>query len=274
MAIKEECCYIGRGEIFLKKCLTEQEIADGVVAEFESVGNTENFSITSEVNTITKKNYISKCGGIECTYSSLDDIQINLTLCCYKDLNIGLAMGSDCIVVPALAEVPAAPVTLTQTVATNYVNIPIIPEIDPAIPYTVLVNGIDVTADFEIVAGELTYVGGEPLVDLDAVEFNYTSLFVAATPEQKKFNLFSCTSDVYELEFRGCNAAKGSENTEWNVNLYQVCFEPASEFQFLTEEFGTIELVGRLLPDRTRSINDGTTTFPSEYGSICISQGA
>lgn len=291
MAAKEECCYIGRGELFLKKCLTDEEIADGVTSEFVSVGNAENFSFTTEVNTITKKNYISKCGGIECAYSSIDDIQVNLTLCCYKDLNIGLALSGACIEVPAIPEQPEIPgeeagdEEFQFTWNTGDGNFfAVSPQIDctELNDIVVEINGQDAEDDeFTCSADGVTYTGplldeGGPLI----IIVRYTSLGTEATPAvpaqpaQKKFNLFSCTSDVYTLQYRGCNAAKGSDDSRWIVDFHQVCFEPASEFQFLTEEFGTIELVGRLLPDRSKVLSDGTTDFPSEYGSICIIDGA
>ena len=293
MALKEECCFKGVGEIFLKKCLTDEEIAANGPAEFVSVGNSENFTVTSEVETLEKKNYMSKCGGLECVVSTISSVQVNLTLCCYKDLNMSLALAADCIEVPEVAEVPEVPpgpaTHTVQWAEGDSLTFDLPGGIDCSQAWSVNINGQGADEFFtcDIATNTITYTGnlfpngplGETAIGnpgfTDGVDFTYISLGTAAVPAQpasKKFNMFSCTQDVYELEFRGCNAAKGADNT-WVTNLYKVCFEPASEFQFITEDLGTIELVGRLLPDRDRVISDGTTDFPSEYGSVCIIDG-
>lgn len=274
MAFQEECCYIGRGEIFLRKCLTQAEIDAGVVSEFISVGNTEEFNISSEVNTIVKKNYISKCGGIECSYSSIDDVQINLTLCCYKDLNVGLALSGDCIEVPAVEAIPAGllsvgPITIGADESLPFIEIP---GVDQNQAIVVSVNGSQAAGfGLDVPTERMLNLAYDP-VEGDVITVDYYTLGVEGVAPAKKFNLFSCNSDVYELQFRGCNAAKGNDGKVYTLNLHKVCFEPASEFQFITEEFGTIELTGRLLPDRTKTITDGTNNFPSEYGAWCIEE--
>lgn len=290
MAIEQDCCWIGRGEIFLRRCLTQAEIDAGVTSEYVSVGNTENFEVTSEVNTIVKKNYISKVGGVECTYSSLDDVQLNLTLCCYTDGNLALALAADVIDVPEVAAAPG--VAATTTVTWNVGDTPVytVPaDMDQTAAFSATVtsgsnNGSDITSFFDLVNGQWVYnqdhtvsAGNGPLEPDDGnqdITFGYTTLATEAVSASKKFNLFSRNSDVYELQFRACNAAKGGATKTYTLDLYKVCFEPASTFQFITEEFGTIELTGRLLPDRTRMISDGTTDFPSEYGAWCVVEEA
>lgn len=258
MATENNCCYLGRGEIYAKVCLTPAEVAAGDKSDFISLGNAETLTITPQVTTVEKKNYTSKAGGTECSIDTVDSVDVSMDLSCHTVGNLLKAFAGNEYEV-ASAPVVDEPHYLTALTGDGSYFILDLPS-DGTAP-VITFGGVDISADFTVNGDLLTYTGTSLLPgDLDA------ELLVSYTSQSYKGVVgLGSTQREFEIVFKGCNL-NGSATNKFEVRLYRVKFSP-SEFNFINDtDFNVITLAGKSLPD-SRQVAPGQF---SEYFNLCL----
>lgn len=250
------CCYVGRGKVYLQKhgtgCPTS--LVPWTTPKVE-VGNTESLTFEISENVIEKKDYTSAAGGVECSFSEVESVTLNMDTSCFKAGNLALALfGStasvaggavtdelhfvqstdDLVVFDKKYDKDAAVVVTSNPAGTTYVL---------GTDYILTPNGIKLLSTGTITAGSdlLIDYTSLPYIDIQAV---------------------TSPSDFYKVIFDGVNANDGSP---LYLEIYKVKFTPSS-LDFISDEFATVELEANV----TKWDCVNATTTVSAYAKVRI----
>jgi hypothetical protein len=253
--MKDFCCQLIRGEVFLRKLSATSPNPNGLLP----VGNVTEFSVSHEVTEIEQANYQS-LGGTTCKVSYVNGANLNLTMGCIKAKNLALAILGD-----GEFENVAGAAVLNEVHRVNAIGelvlFNFIP--DPTVAIVVTnVGGLTTYAagvDYErtphgikILEGSTITLGANILVDYT---YGSNTLINALTQSQ---------SD-YEVVLAGINAAGGSE-TPVKFQAFKVKFNPTEEFSLIGDNLATISLVGEILRDETKLT--GSKFYKFEMGEL------
>jgi len=232
-----QCCYIGRGKVYIQKhgtgCPTTLVPWTTPVIE---VGNTESLNFEVSENVIEKKDYTSTAGGVDCSYSEIESVDLTMDTSCFKAQNLALALfGAQSVV--------AASVVTGEIYTVNSTSdfIAFAKKYDPAVAPVITDNPNTVTyvagTDYTLTPNGIKIIPGGAIVAAQDIIVNYTSL------EYINIEAVVQSSDYYKVIFDGVNAV---DNQPLYLEVYKVKFNPSS-LSFIADEFATVNLEGKVL---------------------------
>ncbi len=235
---QKSCCYVGRGKVLIQKheasCPTTAAPWGTALTE---VGNTESMAVTVDENTVDVKDFTTSSGGIECSFTDIEGIELAMEIRCISPRNLAIAFGGsesdvsssaivdethrvndDCevIIFKELYDTSIAPVVTDVGGATTYVA---------GTDYDLTPNGLQVNA-----AGSIATAAD--------IEIDYTS------KAHVDIEGLVSSQDFYRVVLDGVNAHDG---LPMRMELHKVRFKPAGGFDFIGEDFSTLSLTGEVL---------------------------
>lgn len=234
--------YIGVGSIWIQK----RNSAEAA----RMIGNCSKLSFAITEGEKSQRNYLD-CGGGEInSISRIESMAIQITAHDLSPENLAMALyGATTTTAAGTVTDESHVVTLGQPIELNY----------PSSAITSVKEGVTVLiagTDYDIVDGEIVPKGGA-LINGDTVLVTYTRV-ASATVEALVNGGFE-----YDLEFRGMNEAHGCRTV--NVNAFRVKFSPTAGLDLIGDDFGSMELTGKVLRDSTK-----TGTGISKYLKIVM----
>jgi hypothetical protein len=226
---------------------------------FKFLGNVSTFQVTIEEETVTEKDYTSCGGGADCSVSMIDSVNLEIETNCWSRRNLDFAFyGDSQEIAPGLAfaetffvgadpEEALVPLTFLPDETNNPVLVQSIANgvtYVQGVDYYVSANGLVLTPATTIPANQ----------DLD-ITYDYSA--------STAVDLLTGQSSEIELFFDGRNCANGDK--PFQIRLYKVTLTPASEMDFIGDDFGSITLNGTVLSDCC--VQQTYNPF-SQYGKI------
>jgi len=240
------CCFKGRGNIYFRKkvafCPT---LLNPNTNPWYPIGNASLFQINTTTTESTVKNYTSKAGGIACSSVEIDQVNLNVTMNCFKKRNILLALLAE----GAVDNIPAAAIvneTFVVAEEGEFIPLDFIPT-----GSTIVVTGTAGTPVY-VLGTDYTLTGGGILLitvaDGGAITVG-TDLFIDYSyPLQTHLDIIQSVSEEYEVYLDGFNIAEAGA-PPFGVHLYDVRFSPAQNIDFISDEFITLEVTGKVMQD-------------------------
>lgn len=245
MATSQNCCYLGRGKLYVRPYICLDEETPVNPNSWEYIGNSEEFSVTPNTNEIEKKDYTSCVGGTDCSFTEIESVDVNIVSCCFNDANLARAfLGAGAVVPP---ETIVGEPHIASVVAGTDTILLAMKSIDKAIPPVVTnaTTAAVLVLDTDYVIGEgceiIILAGSTAVSDGDEITLDYTTLESYCVQ-----GLLESTSEV-EIRFQGFNCENGEA---FNSHFYRARLTASEQFDFInTDDFGRITFSGKLLKD-------------------------
>lgn len=241
------CCFKGRGKVWFRKQVDFCPVLPGTPNPnpWYHIGNAELFQINTTTTEQTVKDFTSKAGGIACSSIEIDQVNLNVTMDCFKKRNILLALLAE----GAIDNVPAGAVA-------NEVFV--VEEEGEFIPLEFIPTGASVVVtgtagapvyvlgtDYEVTGTGVQLItvadGGSITVGTDLeIDYNY--------PLQTQLDIIQSAAQEYEVYLDGFNIAEAGA-PPFGVHLFRVRFSPAQNIDFISEDFITLEVTGKVMQD-------------------------
>lgn len=252
-AESNDCCSIDYGKVFIRPYFCPTTANPNRDEQWRYLGNVSALNITSDINEIEQKNYATRAGGVDCYFSDIEALNIEMTLACMSKENKALALVGD-VTESAVESVVDEPhqvlaegdyILLEKLADTSTI---VITDDLGATTYVLGTDYIIEGRTIQVLAGTTMALDSTVLVDYTTYAFS-------------RIDIFKGTSFEIEVKFVGGN--KTVENSAIEGHLYRVRLSPAESYSFIDDgEFKTVELSGKLLEDSQRTGNAGT------YGNI------
>lgn len=262
MAQKNDCrCFKLRGKLYYRDYYCPESAGDLNTDPWTYLGNSENFSITPNVNTETVPDYTNCAGGTLCKNTQIETIDISFTTTCHSVENLALAFNGESAVVPE------GPITGEEHYIADPFTEPciIIPNECPDFskPFTVEANGNPLTEgthfyiEDNVIFLDKDNVGGAYNAG-DSVRLDYIA--------KEQFCIEGLLSASKDLEFRfiGKNCDDGKPI---DINIYRACITASDEFTFISDTFNRITFNGVLLQDSSKK-GDGASKYYKVAGAV------
>ncbi|MDQ3160593.1 MAG: hypothetical protein M3Q51_06165 [Pseudomonadota bacterium] len=239
--------YIGVGSIWIQK----RDSAEAA----RMIGNCSKLSFAISEGEKSLRNYLD-CGGGEInSINRIESVSIQITAHDLSPENLAMALyGTASATAGGTVTDESHVITLGQAIELDF----------PSSAITTVKEGVTVlvaNTDYEIIDGDVVPKAGGALIDGDTVLVTYTR--VASATIQALVN----GGFEYDLEFRGMNEAHGCRTV--NVNAFRVKFSPTSGLDLIGDDFGSMELTGKVLRDPTK-----TGSGVSKYMKVVMATAA
>lgn len=231
------CCYVGRGTVYLQKhdtgCPTTLVPWTTPLIE---VGNTENLALEVNQNELEVKNYMNAAGGLDCTFTEIESVDLTIDTKCFKASNLSLALFG----YEGTSTAGAVVNELHQANSTTDF-IPFNKKYDPTAAVVVTGTGGTPTyvagTDYVLTPNGIKLIAGGAITAGTDLEIDYTAL--ASTVIQGIIK----PTDYYTVVFDGVNAV---DNQPLYMKIYKVRFNPTS-LTFIGDDIQTVSLDGKVL---------------------------
>lgn len=238
-----ECCFKGRGKIWLRKQI---DACTGNTNDWFHVGNASIFQLNQTTTESTVKDYTSKIGGLACSSIEIDQVNLNLTLNCLNSRNFGLALNAE----GYDGNVPAGTVTnegYTVRAEGEFIPFSFMPDDDSNLVVTGTGGSPTYTkdVDYRVTGNGIELI---PTADGGSITAGTVLEIDFAYSLQTLLDLIQSASIEYEVFLDGYNIA-ASTPKKFGVHLYRVRFTPATNVDFLSDDFATMELTGKVMQD-------------------------
>lgn len=256
----ESCCGMFRGQWKAERCLTAQEIADGVTYPEIDLGNVSAFQLSTSINELTKKSYIQKCG-LDCYYPELESVNFSMELNCVQANLLNIALGGESYEFPGGNQTDE----FLYNGGTTPDDLTFCPSLfAKSVVAIVHETSGDITSFFDFVNGKFVYngdtsVGNGPLTE-DVPE-SITIEYVACA--YSKVNLFTCVSIYHSITFEGCNVL---DNKPVKFSINRVRISPTSGLDLIGDDLLTYEVTGVALPTGDTITDPNANPILSPYG--------
>lgn len=267
MAIRNYCCFKGRGEISLVNYAARLARTAG----FAPVGNASAFAINVTENTENIPDFTSPAGGTACAFREIQTVTANLTLRCHSPQNWALATSGsgENTEVATAAVVNEEHVLWPGTVEPleHLIDDTVAPVITSVVGTTTYVAGTDyiVTPSGSIKHLETGSIPAPTIASGKGqpnVRVSYTRR------DQRLIQLYTQPAQAVALHFDGYNVAE-TPVVATHFDLCRVVFGPAAAITVIGDNLATLELTGTVERDTTRPL--GTLSNPfSQYGTLKI----
>lgn len=241
----ETCCLIGRGKVYMRK------LANPQVNPLVFVGNVEQLNLTIDESEISVQDFTTAAGGKDCSQTKIDAVNMNMIMRCFKPENIAKAIYGN--VVPQSAS------SVSNEAHT-------VLGVDSFIPFnklanmagTIVVTGPSASptyvegTDWERGNNGIYIPAGSSLEAEDALEIDYPAI------EGSTIEFLTNAGQEYELVLDGIN---GENNQPFFVQLYRVKLSTATQLDFISSEFGQIEVPGQVLKSATIAGDADTSAY-------------
>lgn len=239
-----QCCYIGKGTIYARLV--------GSAAAAVSLGNCSKLELQIEDDVKTVKDYESGGGGIACSVSRINGINVALSMNCLSAANIAKALFGTTASAVGGAVVDQVEIVypsgfvylapgMTSVVVKHTSGTPVY---TLGTDYTLGNNGIVITAAGAITSGQ-------------SLKISYTK------PALTTIELLTSAAGEYELSFDGLNEMESGSPTF--IRLFKFKFGPAKNFGLIGDDPTALECVGKLNKDTTK-----TGTGISQYAKMVV----
>jgi len=233
--------YIGKGTIYMGTS------ADLLI----SVGNCSKLTIGATEEEQTLKDYQNAGGGDANVLKRIDSAEVNITAHDFNVRNIAQAFfgGTDAVTAGAVsgeAQTTPSDVSADFLLTTDFMI-----DTDIAVTEATYTEG----TDFEVTSGGLIILASGTIPASTALAISYTKKAVDVV------ELLVNAGQEYVARFVGLNEAQSG--TPVVVDLWRVKFGPTQAWDLIGDEFGAIELAGKLLKDSSI-----TTAGLSQYAKV------
>jgi len=233
--------YIGKGTIYMGTS------ADLLI----SVGNCSKLTIGATEEEQPLKDYQNAGGGDANVLKRIDSAEVSITAHDFNKENIAQAFFGGVDAVASGAVTDEAQTTPSDVSADFLLKTDFVIDTDE----TVTVTGETEGTDFEVTSGGIIILAAGTIPADTALAISYTKKAVDVV------ELLTTAGSEYIARFVGLNEAQSG--TPVVVDLWRVKFGPTQAWDLIGDEFGAIELAGKLLKDSTI-----TTTGLSQYAKV------
>jgi hypothetical protein len=219
--------YRGTGIVYLEN--DNEQLVD--------VGNVTAFSYSAAEEKIELKNYRTPAGGNYNSDTRIESVEVSMSVSDFSAENLaigtfGIASALTSSTVTDEAQTTPDDVSVDFLLPTDF-------QIDTS--GTTTVTGYTEGTDFNVVAGGIIVLAAGSIPASTALAISYTSL--AANKVEAFIQAAQDRRMVVDLVNTGKN------NAPVRVTLHRVKFGPASDQNYIADEFGSVDLTGEALPD-------------------------
>jgi hypothetical protein len=225
--------YAGVGKVYARRY--------GVAEALREVGNCSNLSVSYEEDAREQTDFTKGGGGVYASIKRINNATCSFTWLDFSPRNLREVLFGGVTVTTGGTVVNEASVAyrggLSKTVHPN----PTVVTVQNQAGTVTYVNN----TDYEVRGGGIWITPNSAMTDGQAIRFNYTYAaydtiegLIASAPE-------------LEMLFEGVNEA--DSNTFVNLDLWRVKLGPPSDVQFISEEFGQLEIEATLISDPTKT---------------------
>lgn len=249
------CCLFVRGNLAWRDVV--DPCSGGGVGPFEKVGELSAFGYTPQITKIGGTKSLSLEGGLTCSVSTFDGLNVSMTVRCASNGNLATAMfGQHGAVTDGTVtgeSIDGSMVSAGAYVPLKYVGAKNVVVVSP----TGAVENVDykvTPAGLEIIEGSTVLTDGTDMI----VNYSYST--------QGRVEIGTRNSVEKELLFNG----KDQEGNAIVLRLYRVDIAADGEVQWLNEnDFITFTISGTALVDETQDAVEFSPGLPrSQFGYI------
>lgn len=221
--------YLGAGKCYIREA--------GTAAPLRELGNASVLKFTTEEDEKDMTDYTQPGGGVYASVKRIKSVTCALTLHDFNASNLAMAVYGSA---QALATQ-----TLVDSPATAYQG-GLIPLQSPS-----AVTVTDAAGTTTFVAGTDYEVRKEGIYILGGAIADGTPILIDATLGAAKIiQALTSSGKTYELVFGGTNEATGKGR---NAHAFRVQFGTAKELPFIGDDFGALEIEGKVLKDTSKT---------------------
>lgn len=246
----ENCCYIGRGKIYLAKRPDECPVPGGPVQlpTYYFIGNASTFDLAVNEKEIKEPDYTTAGGGTDCATSYIEDIKVNLDVSCWNIENLRLALFGE----------GEADNTTAGTMTIQYQ----LESLCTYVPLEFVHDGVTLTVT-DILGGTTYTAGTDYILENNAIFIPDTSTIPSPSvitvtysyDTQTTLEILKGGAENYYLIFEGIN---GDNNQNLVVSLFNVKFGPTSGLNFISDEYASLAISGTVQKDPCQNDCYGT----------------
>lgn len=257
MSTKKECCYSGRGKIYVRPwvCLDAETLYNP--NPFRHIGNALSLELSISETEFSVPDRTSCAGGVECYASIIDGVSIEAVLTCWETQNLAKGLFGTSYDIAA-GTVAGEPYTSPNNVTDDW----FIPLVNIPTEGTLVVAGYVEGVDYIVTGGGILFYGSlnggtVPADTAFTVDYDFDA--------QECIPLLTDSPSEVEIFFDGENCSSGRP---FRFTLCRVRCKPFDTIPFISgDEFAELNFVGSALKDPSKKAIAGGLPF-SQYGKI------
>ncbi len=235
--------YLGSGKVYVRVA--------GAAAGLRFVGNVTDLSFNVTEDNKELKDRTQPGGGTYNEVRRIDSVEATIKMTDFSPENLAMAAYG------AASAIAATPVTNEPHTAYRGGFVSTLYPIDTTA--TVTVNAAGSPATLYTAGSDYIVRGGGLEIPETSTIVEASSILVDYTPKAgDKVEALVAAAQEYEFVFDGLNEARSGKTVK--ITAHRVKFGPAAALALLSEEYGELEVKGKLLKDTTKN---GTTV--SQY---------